>query len=491
MQAKKSYLSHFALNDLPVTSYIDGAFIKETGMGWHPTYDPASGEVLTAVAIATEAIVDAAVESSARALKVWRAMLPAERARALMRVAQLIRRDAEYLAKVESLDSGKPLREAKGDIETSARYFEYYAGMADKFEGTSIPLGLNFISFTLREAIGVTAHIIPWNFPLVTTARGVAPALAAGCAAVVKPAEQTPLSALLLGPIMEEAGIPRGIYNVVTGPGSTTGASLVSHSMVAHITFTGSVATGKRVMHAAADHVASVTLELGGKSPIVVLGDADLDAAAEGVIKAIFTNAGQVCSCGSRLVVEKSIAPALLEKVVTTAKAMKGGRGIDNPDLGPLVSDKQLAKVADYVQQGRKRGLEILCGGDFMKVSGLEGGYFYQPTLLMCPDAADPVIQEEIFGPVLAVQLAHDFDEVVALANGTDFGLVAGIYSKDASKGMRFARDVDAGQVYINQYFAGGVETPFGGTRSSGFGREKGLAALQNYSRLKTITSKI
>jgi acyl-CoA reductase-like NAD-dependent aldehyde dehydrogenase len=491
MQAKQSDLSQFALKDLPVTSYIDGAFIKETGTGWHPTYDPASGEVLTSIAIADEVIVDAAVESSVRALKVWRAMLPAERARALMRVAHLIRRDAEFLAKVESLDSGKPLREAKGDIETSARYFEYYAGVADKFEGTSIPLGPNFMSFTVREAVGVTAHIIPWNFPLVTTARGVAPALAAGCTAVVKPAEQTPLSALLLGPLMEEAGIPRGVYNVVAGPGSTTGSPLVSHSKVAHVTFTGSVSTGKRVMHSAADHVASVTLELGGKSPIVVLGDADLDAAAEGVMKAIFMNAGQVCSCGSRLIVEKSIAPALLDKVIASAKAMKGGRGIDNPEIGPLVSDRQLATVAGYVQKGRERGLEALCGGDFMKVPGLEGGYFYQPTLLMCPDASDPVVQEEIFGPVLAVQVAQDFEEVMALANGTDFGLVAGIYSKDASKGLRFARDVDAGQVFINQYFAGGVETPFGGTRNSGFGREKGLAALQNYSRLKTITSKI
>jgi len=491
MQAKQSDLSQFALKDLPVTSYIDGAFIMETVTGWHPTYDPASGEVLTSIAIADEAIVDAAVDSSVRALKVWGAMLPAERARALMRVAQLIRRDAEYLAKVESLDSGKPLREAKGDIETSARYFEYYAGIADKFEGTSIPLGPNFMSFTVREAVGVTAHIIPWNFPLVTTARGVAPALAAGCTAVVKPAEQTPLSALLLGPLMEEAGIPRGVYNVVVGPGSTTGSPLVSHSKVAHVTFTGSVSTGKRVMHSAADHVASVTLELGGKSPIVVLGDSDLDAAAEGVMKAIFMNAGQVCSCGSRLIVEKSIAPALLDKVIASAKAMKGGRGIDNPELGPLISDRQLATVASYVQKGRERGLQALCGGDFMNVPGLEGGYFYQPTLLMCPDASDPVVQEEIFGPVLAVQVAQDFDEVMALANGTDFGLVAGIYSKDASKGLRFARDVDAGQVFINQYFAGGVETPFGGTRNSGFGREKGLAALQNYSRLKTITSKI
>lgn len=490
VQTRQATLSKYALDGLPVTSYIDGSFISETGAGWHPTYDPASGEVLASVAIADASIVDEAVESSVTGQKIWRNMLPAERARALMRVAQLIRRDADYLARVESLDSGKPLREAKGDIETSARYFEYYAGVADKFEGTSIPLGPNFMSFTVREALGVTGHVIPWNFPLVTTARGVAPALAAGCSAVVKPAEQTPLSALLLGPLMAEAGVPKGVYNVVTGTGATTGSPLVSHAKVSHVTFTGSVATGKRVMHGAADHVASVTLELGGKSPIVVLADADLDASVDGVMKAIFTNAGQVCSCGSRLVVEKSIAPHLLERVVAAAMKLKGGRGIDNPELGPLVSDVQLGTVASYVKKAKERGLEALCGGDLMQVEGLEGGYFYQPTLLLCPDAEDEVVQEEIFGPVLAVQVAEDFEHAMELANGTDFGLVAGIYSRDVTKIMRFARDIDAGQVFINQYFAGGVETPFGGTRNSGFGREKGLAALQNYSRIKTITSK-
>jgi len=491
VQVKQADLSKYSLQKLPATSYIDGAFIDEAKAGHHPTYDPACGEILTMVAIADAAIVDAAVESSVVGQRLWRNMMPAERARALMRVAQLIRRDADYLARVESLDSGKPLREARGDIETSARYFEYYAGVADKFEGTSIPLGPNFMSFTVREPVGVTAHIIPWNFPLVTTARGVAPALAAGCSAVVKPAEQTPLSALLLGPLMAEAGMPKGVYNVVTGPGATTGEPLVSHPKVSHVTFTGSVTTGKRVMHGAADHVASVTLELGGKSPIVVLADSDLDAAVEGVMKAIFTNAGQVCSCGSRLVVEKAVSAQLLERVVSAANKLKGGRGLDNPELGPLVSDVQLGTVSGYVKAARERGIEALCGGDFLKVDGLEGGYFYQPTLLLCPDANDAVVQEEIFGPVLAVQIADDFDHMMALANGTDFGLVAGIYSQDASKVMRFARDVDAGQVFINQYFAGGVETPFGGTRNSGFGREKGLAALQNYSRLKTITSKI
>lgn len=491
MNAIQSDLSRYSISDLPTTSYIDGGFIAAGEAPRHPTFDPASGEVLASVSIASADTVAQAVASSTAALRVWRSRLPAQRARALFSVARLIRRDNERLARIESLDSGKPLREALGDIETSARYFEYYAGVADKFEGTSIPLGEQYFSFTVREAVGVTAHIIPWNFPLVTTARGVAPALAAGCTAVVKPAEQTPLSALLLGPLMQEAGIPPGVYNVVAGTGAVTGAALVSHPGVAHVTFTGSVATGKRVMHGAADHVASVTLELGGKSPLVVLADADIDAAVEGTLKAIFTNAGQVCSCGSRLVVEKAIASQLIDRIVAAARAMKAGRGLDNPDLGPLVSDVQLKSVSGHVAAGLARGLQALCGGKRMTVEGLENGWFFEPTLLLCPDAADAVVQEEIFGPVLAVQIADDYDDAVRLANGTDFGLVAGIYSRDIGKALRFARDVDAGQVFINQFFAGGVETPFGGTRNSGFGREKGLAALQNYSRLKTITARL
>ena len=385
MNPTSADLSRLAVSDLPNSSWIQGAFIDVGPAPRHPTFDPASGDILTSVAVASAETVARAVASSAEALPVWRSRLPAERARALQAVALLIRRDADRLARIESLDSGKPLREAAGDIETSARYFEYYAGVADKFEGTSIPLGERYFSFTVREPVGVTAHIIPWNFPLVTTARGVAPALAAGCTAVVKPAEQTPLSALLLGPLMQDAGIPPGVYNVVAGTGSVTGEALVRHPGVAHVTFTGSVLTGKRVMHGAADHVASVTLELGGKSPLVILADADIDAAVEGTLKAIFTNAGQVCSCGSRLIVEKSIATQVIERVVAAARGMKAGRGLDNPDLGPLVSDVQLDRVSGHVAAGVGRGLEVLCGGKRLSVPGLEGGWFFEPTLLLCP----------------------------------------------------------------------------------------------------------
>lgn len=447
--------------------------------------------MLAQVPVADAALVDRAVRSAKAALAGdWADIAPAERSRILFRVAQGIRARAEELAAVESLDSGKPLREARGDIETSARYFEYYAGMADKLQGDTIPLGKGFVSFTQHEPVGVTAHIIPWNFPLVTTARGLAPALAAGATAVVKPAEQTPLTALMLGTVLRDAGLPDGVVNIVCGTGTTTGAPLVAHPDIAHVTFTGSVATGIDVMRNAAGHVASVTMELGGKSPVVVLDDADQEAALEGTLKAIFTNAGQVCSAGSRLVIERGCAEAFIEKLRARVRDIGVGRGIDDPGLGPIVSRQQLQKIDQIVKSSIEAGAELLEGGDILHPEGL-GGWFYAPTLLRAARADMPAVQEEIFGPVLTIQLADDFDHACELAEGTRFGLVAGVYTADFSKAMRFARMISAGQVYINQYFAGGVETPFGGTKNSGFGREKGLEALRAYYAVKTITAGI
>jgi aldehyde dehydrogenase (NAD+) len=484
-------VKHLAqLEGLALNSFINGQRVASKDERTWPTFDPASGEVLAEVPVASPDMVADAVASASRALKgEWYNVLPAERSRILFRTAHALRRDAAKLAHIESLDSGKPLREAKGDIETSARYFEYYAGIADKLQGDTIPLGPDFLSLTLHEPVGVTGHIIPWNFPLVTTTRGIAPALAAGATAVVKPAEQTPLTALMLADYLHEAGLPKGVYNVVCGPGAETGSALVSHPDVSHVTFTGSVPTGKAVMKAAASHVASVTMELGGKSPVVVLADADMEAACDGVLKAIFTNAGQVCSAGSRLIVEKAVADRLLSKLVERVNRFSFGRGIDDPDLGPLVSAEQLSKIAAMVEAARRSGVEILSGAKPKEVKGLENGWFYAPTILLATDPLLPVVQEELFGPVLTVQIADNFDHAIELANGTDFGLVAGIYSRDISSAFRFAKAVDAGQVYINKYFAGGVETPFGGTKMSGFGREKGLEAVRSYYRVKTITA--
>lgn len=490
MRMRHPVLSSYDIEAVDTASYVDGQFAYGSARTI-PTFDPASGDLLAEIEVAEKGLIDEAVRAARRGLGKWSALLPAERARRLHLVAAIIRRDAAELARLESLDSGKPLREARVDVETSARYFEYYGGIADKLQGDSIPLGDQLMSLSIKEPIGVTAHIIPWNFPLVTTARGAAPAMAAGCSVVVKPAEQTPLSALALARVMAEADIPAGTYNVVCGDGETTGEALVSHPNIDHVTFTGSVGTGKRVMRSAASHVASVTLELGGKSPVVVLDDADFDAALAGTLKAIFTNAGQVCSAGARLVVEERIAEQFIPALTAVASKMRVGRGLDDPDLGPLVSPEQLSKVEGYVTDGRERGLGALCGGQRITPPGLEGGWFFAPTLMLCKDPGDPVVQEEIFGPVLAVQIARDATHALELANATEYGLVAGIYTRDVSKALRFARDVCAGQVFVNQYFAGGVETPFGGRRNSGFGREKGLAALQNYVALKTITFKI
>ncbi|WP_312795047.1 aldehyde dehydrogenase family protein [Tianweitania sp.] len=457
----------------------------------HPSYDPATGEVLCDVPVSGTDLVDEAVEASRIALKgAWASVTPAERSRMLNRVAQAIRKDAQRLATVECLDSGKPLREAVGDIETSARYFEYYAGIADKLQGDTIPLGPDFVSFTMHEPIGATAHIIPWNFPLVTTARGLAPALAAGATAVIKPAEQTPLTALMLPVYLEQAGIPAGVVNVVCGPGKMTGAPLTQHPGIAHVTFTGSVDTGKTVMMSAASHIASTTMELGGKSPVVVLADADFDAAIEGTLKAIFTNAGQVCSAGSRLVIERSVADKFLSELIKRIEQFTFGHGLDNPNIGPVVSKQQLLKIEGIVRDSVSAGAELLTGGNIKRPDKLNG-WFFEPTILLAGDSSTKCVQEEIFGPVLTVQIAADFEHALELAEGTDFGLVAGIYTKDVSKALRFSRKISAGQVFINQFFAGGVETPFGGTKNSGFGREKGLEGLKAYYTVKTVTARI
>jgi acyl-CoA reductase-like NAD-dependent aldehyde dehydrogenase len=480
-------------DDLNLKMVVGGNRIEASNGARIETEDPATGRVIGSFPAATADDVGRAVENSRAALKGdWRAMTPTARGRVLARAAAILRREADRMARIETLDSGKPLREAKGDMETSASYFEYYAGIADKLEGNSIPLGPDYMSFTLHEPVGVTAHVIPWNFPLTTTARGVAPALAAGCTAVVKPAALTSLTSLLMADILDEAGLPPGVFNVVTGRGSEAGEALVAHPDIAHVTFTGSVRTGQGIMKSAADHVASVTLELGGKSPLAVLADADLDAAVEGTLKAIYMNAGQVCSAGSRLVVERRVHAEMMERLVKRVEAMAPGHGLDDPAIGPLVSADQVRIVSDFVDDARRaNSLRIAVGGRRLSPEGMEKGHFYAPTIIDDAPRDARVVQEEIFGPVLTVQIVESPEEVVAVANDTPFGLCAGIYTRDISRAMAFARDVDAGQVFINQYFAGGVPTPFGGTKMSGFGREKGMAALASYYRVKCITTRL
>jgi aldehyde dehydrogenase (NAD+) len=485
-------LARGTLPDLPTRHFIDGRWQPSSSGARLDIQDPGTGRSFAEVAAADAEDVDHAVVAARRALAgPWRRALPSERGRVLQRTAERLRAQAERLAVVESLDSGKRLAEALGDVLGAARCFEYYAGACDKLHGDTIPLGPDHLAYTVHEPAGVAAQIVPWNYPISTAARGLAPALAAGCTVVLKPAEQTPLSALLLAQLLHEAGLPPGACNVISGTGLAAGAPLASHSGVDHITFTGSVASGQAVMRAAAAHTTRLVLELGGKSPLLVLADADLDAALDSAFGAIFENAGQICSAGSRLLVARDIHEAFVERLTQRAAALPLAHGLRDAGMGPLNSQGQLVRVQGFVQRARARGVALRCGGQRALGPGLDGGWFHQPTILdrLAPD--DECVQEEIFGPVLAVQVFDDVEQALALANGTRFALVAGVFTRDFSLAHRLAREIDAGQVYINEYFAGGIELPFGGNRRSGFGREKGLEALRSYCKVKSVAARL
>jgi acyl-CoA reductase-like NAD-dependent aldehyde dehydrogenase len=480
------------LAGLPRQHFIGGQWSPSAAGRSMDSFDPGTGKAFTAFAAGDAEDVDRAVRAAQAALRgPWRRLPPAQRGRVLQRTAELIRAHADRLAVVETLDSGKRLSEAQGDVAGAARCFEYYAGACDKLQGDTLPLGPDYLGYTRYEPAGVAAQIVPWNYPISTAARGLAPALAAGCAVVLKPAEQTPLTALMLASLLHEAGVPPGACNVVTGTGADAGAPLAAHAGVDHITFTGSVATGQAVMRAAAAHVTRLVLELGGKSPVVVLDDCELDAAVDSAFGAIFENAGQICSAGSRLVIARGLHETFVERLVAKARALGLGHGLRDSGMGPLNSRAQQQRVAGFVQRARERGVPIRCGGDSATDPLSAQGWFFQPTVLgpLAPD--DECVQQEIFGPVLGVQVFDDLDEAIALANGTPYALVAGIFSRDFSAAHRLARDIDAGQVYINEYFAGGIEVPFGGNRGSGFGREKGLEGLRSYCKLKSVAARI
>lgn len=477
---------------LPSGHYIDGRSVVSRGGVLMDSFDPGRGEVFARFTNGNASDVDDAVSSARIAFETkWRKTAPAERGRILQKTAELILQNAERLAIVECLDCGKPLKEAMGDVRGAARTFEYYAGACDKLQGDTYPLAHGYLGFSLIEPVGVTAHVIPWNFPISTTARGIAPALAAGCTVVVKPAEQTPFTALLLAELLTQAGLPDGVCNVVSGTGADVGAPLVAHEGVDQITFTGSVTTGTKVMKSAADNITQVVLELGGKSPVVVLNDCDQDRALEGVLGAIFENAGQICSAGSRLVIERGIHDQFVEALGKKARSLSIGHGLRDPQLGPVNSAEHLAKIAGFVERARTRGADILTGGNVTHDPETGKGWFFEPTIIADRPANDELVQEEVFGPVLTIQVAEDARHALSLANNSKYGLVAGIYTSNISSALAMARDIDAGQVYINEYFAGGIEVPFGGNKLSGFGREKGLEGLKSYCKIKSIAVRV
>jgi phenylacetaldehyde dehydrogenase len=478
--------------DKPRKMLINGQWVNAASGKTFPTYNPATGEVLAQVAEGDRDDVEQAVRAARKAFDngPWRRMTASERGRLVWKLGDLIEQHAEEFAYIESLDNGKPLKVAKAaDVPLAADLFHYMAGWATKIEGNTIPISVpGHFAYTLREPIGVVAQIIPWNFPLLMAAWKLGPALATGCTVILKPAEQTPLSALRLGELIQEAGFPDGVVNIIPGYGETAGAALAAHPDVDKIAFTGSTEVGKLIVHAAAGNLKKVSLELGGKSPNVIFKDADLETAIPGAASAIYFNHGQCCCAGSRLYVEKSVYDQVVEGVAERAKKIRVGAGLD-PDtqMGPLVSTEQLDRVCGYLESGFSEGAKAVAGG---KKAG-DRGYFVEPTLLVDTNENMKVVKEEIFGPVVTAMPFSDPEEIVPRANDSEYGLAAGVWTRDINKAHRMAAHLRAGTVWINCYNVFDAALPFGGYKQSGWGREMGHEVLNNYTQTKAVCAKI
>ncbi|MEU4087537.1 aldehyde dehydrogenase family protein [Streptomyces aureus] len=455
---------------------------------WIDVLDPSDARTVARVARCGPAEVRAAVEAARHTHEsVWRFTTPVERSRVCHRVAALLRERREELAALETLDTGKPLRQARADADVAARYFEFYAGAVEALGGETIQLRPDRPAFTLREPYGVCGHVIPWNYPLQIAARTLAPALAAGNCCVLKPAEDAPLTSLRLVEIAEEAGLPPGALNVVPGYGTEAGAALAAHPGLDRLAFTGSREVGEAVMAAAARSIVPVTLELGGKSPHLVFPDYDAALAVPQIVESITEHAGQNCSAGSRLLVHRSVHADLVDALVERFRALTVGPGAADPDMGPLISARQRERVLGHLAGGRRDAV-LRTGGGVPEGEAYTRGFFVEPTILDQVVPGQRVFEEEIFGPVLCVSVFDSLEEALALAEHTTYGLAAGVWTSDVTRAHWLAGRLRAGQVFVNNYSAaGGVELPFGGYRRSGIGVEKGLEALREYTRCKTV----
>jgi aldehyde dehydrogenase (NAD+) len=451
--------------------------------------NPATEEVIATVAAAGKDDVDAAVDAARAAFEgPWGRMSARERGRLLSKLADRLMEKADEVARLETLHNGKPIFEARQiEIPAAAECLEYYAGWADKVTGETIPVKGNYLTYTLREPLGVIGAIVPWNFPLLLAAWKVGPALATGNTVILKPAPDTPLTAIALGEIAVEVGLPPGVLNVLTGPGAEVGQALVAHPGIDKIAFTGGTATGKAIMRSAADTLKKITLELGGKSPNIVLADADLDAALRGATTGIFYGKGEVCAAGSRLLVDRSIKDQFMEKLAARAKKMVAGDPMDpKTRYGSLASKRQLETVQRYVDVAKKEGAALVAGGERADI-GTGKGFFFQPTVFDKVTSEMTIAREEIFGPVLAVIEFADLDEAIARANESQYGLAAAVWTRDIKKAHHVARRLQAGTVWINTYNVYDTAAPFGGYKASGFGREMGSHALEHYTQLKSV----
>ena len=470
---------------------IDGQWVDAESGKTFTTPNPATGELLAEVAEADKADIDKAVAAARRAFEgKWSKMSARDRGRLLYKLSQLIEARANELAALETADNGKPIRESQYvDLPQVVENFEYFAGWATKIEGETIPVPGQMFNYTLREPVGVCGQIIPWNFPLLMAAWKLAPALAAGNTIVLKPAEQTPVNAMELGKLIQEAGFPDGVVNIVPGYGETAGAALASHPGINKVAFTGSTEVGKIIARAAAENLTKVSLELGGKAPNIVFADADIEQAVNGAMMGIFFNQGQVCCAGSRLFIAEEVKDQFIDRLTEKASKIKVGDPMDQSTMmGPQVSKEQLDRIQSYMEIGRGEGATICVGGEPPKLEGaFKNGYFFQPTILSDVKNQMRVAQEEIFGPVVSILSFKDEEDLLKQANDTIYGLSAGLWTRDITRAHRFAKEVKAGTVWINTFNMFNAASPFGGYKQSGYGREMGKHALELYTQVKSV----